>query len=39
MATLAKSIELGEATDAAVNELRAAFTPTSEALDAALVTS
>jgi HPt (histidine-containing phosphotransfer) domain-containing protein len=39
MATLAGSLELGEASDTAVHELRAAFTPTSEALDAALVTS
>ena len=30
--------DLGEATDAAVDELRAAFTPTSEALDAGLAT-
>jgi HPt (histidine-containing phosphotransfer) domain-containing protein len=38
MATLAGSIEHGEATDDAVGELRAAFEPTSAALGAALAT-
>jgi PAS domain S-box-containing protein len=38
MATLAGSIEHGEASDAAVGELRAAFEPTSAALGAALIT-
>jgi hypothetical protein len=38
MATLAGSIENGEASPDAVEELHAAFTRTSEALDAALLT-